>query len=1394
MSSTRAGRHVNPDRFRLSRAGILNVWQYDEQVFEFADGRLLLRGANGAGKSKTLEMLLPFALDADKLRITASARHHTSLLWLMTDAHEGNRTGYVWVEFARDLDDGGQGAGGQEVFTCGIGIRASSTASQATTWHFTCPRRVGESLLLEDDAGPLSKEACRAAVAPDGHFFDRAPAYKQHVGRELFGLDANQYDELLRLLYWLRQPQVGEEIEPAKLAEQLSQALPQVDGDAVRAAGEALDELTAFGEQIDRRVRAATQVARFAQAYAGYARGVVAGRATGFLDAHRELGRLTLAAGRADAALRSTSDEVARTEEALATTQRDLTAARARAAALESSPEARAHHRLLDLQAQAVEAASTAEQAVRLADREARRVADDERRVFADRDTLRAEVIGYATDGRDLAAAAYQTGLPPAGAVPPGTPAGVAVPAALVTPSLAAGTDVPDLVRALGLHADGLGSLRAGCGERLAAVEVVDESRRQAQAAGAQRAYDERRLAEAESRAEAEHGRREDAAAQARDAEQAFAADLDRWRADPAGVPVHLPELTATTIPGLAATARAAAADPLARHRAEQAESAAARVGAERARAGLLSRRAELAAQRDPAPPAPALARTPREPADGAPLWRLVEFPDDLGAADRAGLEAALEAAGLLDAWVRGDGSLLGADRLDVVLPVGPPAPGPTLADLLVVDVPAGCPVSADVASAALGRVSVAPTPAGGPQASAAAARVGVDGSWRLGPLHGRASKDVAQYVGATARAAERRRLLAAVDDQLEAVEREHADAREREKRTRERIAALEAWVVAVPDHQDLRAAWTRLDERSAALARAQDEARAAEESAQRSRAVAAERRRVLDDLATGFGLPTDADGLAVRREQLRRLDASLARHVERAEPLRRQLARWAQDWSRLDDAKRAAAELDVAAQAQQSRSGAVAARLATLQETVGAAVDELARRLGETRAAIEAGDSRQDSLQAQLGDLRERAGQARAAATSTRAALEGHEPIVADAAHRLAALTEVPGLVRSAVDESVATGDASARAGADTSADAGAAAGAFALARGVAPGAKVPTGVVILARRLAGVADATRTVDANGLYAVWQDVVNSDAADHEPRVVTVGEDLLAAVGRDEGGEQPVAVLAARLDAAVARDRELLTERERTLFEQHLVGDLGEVLRARRQEAEELVGGMNELLAGVTTTQGIAVRLQWQLRDDVPDDARRAVRLISRAPGALLPGERTELRDALHRLIEVSRAEAPEDSYTEHLARALDYRQWFAFRVRYTRPELDGRWQDLHRRSALSQGEQKVVCYLPLFAAAAAHFTSLAGAAPYAPRFVLLDDAFPKIDVRTHPLLFGLLVDLDLDFVLTSERLWGDHATVPSLAIYEALRDPGQRGIAQYRYRWDGARLQAVGA
>ena len=52
-------------RWQLMRAGIQNVWEYDDCRFVFHRGRLLLRGQNESGKTKALEVLLPFLLDAN---------------------------------------------------------------------------------------------------------------------------------------------------------------------------------------------------------------------------------------------------------------------------------------------------------------------------------------------------------------------------------------------------------------------------------------------------------------------------------------------------------------------------------------------------------------------------------------------------------------------------------------------------------------------------------------------------------------------------------------------------------------------------------------------------------------------------------------------------------------------------------------------------------------------------------------------------------------------------------------------------------------------------------------------------------------------------------------------------------------------------------------------------------------------------------------------------------------------------------------------------------------------------------------------------------------------------------------------------------------------------------
>ncbi|MCW2681847.1 MAG: hypothetical protein JWM62_3248, partial [Frankiales bacterium] len=766
----------------------------------------------------------------------------------------------------------------------------------------------------------------------------------------------------------------------------------------------------------------------------------------------------------------------------------------------------------------------------------------------------------------------------------------------------------------------------------------------------------------------------------------------------------------------------------------------------------------------DPAPPEPALPRPGRDPLRGLPLWRLIDVRDGV---DAAPFEAALQAAGLLDAQVLSDGSLLAADTLDTVLLPTSPVAGPTLADALIPDVPVGSPVTAQAVAGVLATIALLDRVDGadGPPA------LGRDGSWRLGPLRGRADKPIAQYVGSAARIAERARRLAAVEAEQAAATAQRESAAGAEQAAADERTALLGWLDRLPASDALRAAWVRRDERSAARDRAQAEATASSERLTAATAELARSVEALERLCAEHDLPADRDALEARGTALTDLDVRL--EALRAEATRLLIAarRLEEDGEAAerdaDEAKRADAEADTA---ERDARDAVQESQALL-DTLGVEVKQMQADLDAAQRAQRQARSERQRADQQVLELTGRRGEARSRVAAAQQRLAEALPELTEQAGRVAALRSVPGLLDAALARPLQDFD---HAGLDA-----------------LPTLPLPRAAVQL---LTAWSEPTsdRTADANDVHAEVRSLAAGPAADAEPRVVPVGE-AVAVMARDPAGaEQPLALAAVRLAHEAARERELLTDRERTLFEEHLLGELGDKLRARRVEASGLVKGMNDLLADVKTSQGIRVRLDWSLREDAGRDVQDAVALLDRAHGSLTPEERTRLRDLLNALIAVQREADPERGYTEHLQRALDYRRWSAFAVKLHRPGTTA-WTTLTRRTPLSQGEQKVVCYLPLFAAAAAHFTSVAGAAPYAPRLILLDDAFPKIDVRTHPLLFGLLVDLDLDFVLTSERLWGDHPTVPSLAIYEALRAPGERGIAQYRYTWDGHALVGEG-
>ena len=503
----------DPHRFRLHRAGILNVWQYDEQVFEFCDGRLLLRGTNGAGKSKTMEMLLPFVLDGDKARMTATGRQGSQLLWLMSEGAStgGTRTGYLWVEFVRvDAD------GLQHVVTCGIGIRHSTSARQVTTWQFTVPTAV--PALGEPDGTPLSAPRCRELVESlSGRTFESPRDYKQHVGQLLFGLEPQAYDDLLRLLYWLRQPQVGEDIDPGRLVAMLDESLPALDEDDVRQVGEALDELAEHGERLDRLRAAAVAVAGSAAVYARYAATMLRERAADALAADRERVVRTRAVSQQEAAVGRVAEELAAAEAAENESREAVARAASKVQALEAGPLARNQQVLQEKQRRAEELADAARVAAASAVRASERVDDSTARVSRGTDEL--------TDlGAHLAAGTSET-------------AGLL---RVCAPDSTLPTAIEGLPQAVALGVE-LPAARQAVSTARAAVTVVREATHLVEQVTARRDAAAQRAAEAESREEQAAGRLADTEREADSLVSSWTVSAREWVAERPDLPVAIP-------------------------------------------------------------------------------------------------------------------------------------------------------------------------------------------------------------------------------------------------------------------------------------------------------------------------------------------------------------------------------------------------------------------------------------------------------------------------------------------------------------------------------------------------------------------------------------------------------------------------------------------------------------------------------------------------------------------------------------------------------------------------------------------------------------------------------------------------------------------------------------
>lgn len=1324
-------------RYRPLRAGILGIWEYDDQEFWFADGRLVLRGQNTAGKSKALELLLPFVLDGETRpeRLDPFGNRSKTMYWNLIDFdpdHERRTAlGYCWLEFGR-VDDTGL----EHFVTALVGLRATRAAGRRVdTWFATTALRVGDELELAPGGRPLTADRLREVLDGRGRVHLSARDHRAALDAELFGLGVERYDSLIHLLLQLRRPKLSEKLDVTKLTHVLTDALPPLERGRLDLLAQAFARLDADAAELEALTASHRELTSFLGDYRSYAQVQLRLRADAVRSANSQFDKVTEIERRErlerDAAEKALGQIEARRGELEGTTER----LKGQLAGLDLSKV----HALREVELRAEQAEGEARRALDRAREDndiAERASAESRTATADAEATHANAeraIGEATGVAEAANLGQQHGahLEQLRAEPDS--AGAALDASAE--------------RRLG-QLRGLRLAAGAAAEAKGRVKRAEENQRDAEDS-----LEERRV-EARAAAEGVDG-----------AGQRLAEGVDAWLA---GLDRDLRDFTvgatadhgslgdevlaaALAAEGAADTARAAAAAQLApvhAHIRSQRDN----IAAEGAR--LSDQRAELAGQLarveaevDDAPP-PTAGRPAERPAGSAPLWACVDFVAELDEAERAGLEAALHAAGALDALITTDGTLLSPDSLDTVIS-GPPVHHGLGRWLTPAD---GGPLAASAVSTALASI-------GADSGSGATSWVALDGRWANGPLHGHWSQPDARYIGAATRAAARARRIADLTARIEHIDTRIAELASATSALDDLETRANRAAETFPSTAELREAILAADRAGVEVEKAAQAVSLATTAVEEARARAATELEAL--AAAEQRAACRAEDVDDAIDAVGQYRLVLSRAVSAVRDVLKALAASESLGSKAAAAQsRAAASEELAAAASRQADGA-RSEADELKRTVGADVEAVLARQRTLEWDLRSATEELWDLGSERDGARDRLTEARTRLEGTeeqRAAREGERAAALDAHARLAA-TELATLAIGAVDR-----DRDLR--------------------------QVTAGLTFARTvfdRLRDVHVDPNAQDActNRLHAAFTALRSRLAADFDPHLDT-SDGLSLCVARLGGQLVGATELERALAEQVERRRATLSDEERDVIERHLLTEVGTHLGERVHAAWSLVDKMNEQLAAHPTRSGVSLRLSWEAAPEAGPAAAEALKLLRRDINLLTATERATLAAFLAERVRAGRDDAEGADVVERLTSALDYRRWHRFVVH--RRGGSGAEQFTARTQAFgSGGEQAKLAHLPLFAAMAGYYGS---ARPTAPRLLVLDEAFAGIDDDQRADCMSMLVELDLDPVLANFGEWGCYPEVPHIAVYHLERTPGIPGVAALRFVWDGKELR----
>ena len=1343
-------------RWQMNRIGLIDFWYYDEEEFYFADGRMLLRGSNGSGKSVTMQSFIPLILDGnmrpERLDPFGSrARKMENYLLEEGDGRE-ERTSYLYLELKRK--------DGNNYLTIGVGLRARR-GKKLDTWYFYINdgRRIGKDLFLYKDVDQkivCTRLELRNRIGEGGRVMDSQNEYMEAVNRLVFGFESvDKYKEMTDLLIQLRSPKLSKDYKPSVLNEILSNSLLMLSEDDLRPMSEAIENMDALKTNLDHlqdSLKAAGQIRRV---YDQYNQAMLRRKAEGYLTELQKEKNLESFAETCKKELSEMEAECESQKEKHAALTEEERILREQQDSLNASDAVRLKEQETDLSSQIMETEGQEQKKSRQEEEKKERWQELDyglKELSGKKEEETDRLIGLLDETEE-----QMEGLP-------------FDEASFMTQELKADLereyDFEGHRRQLEVYRK---KVEAGtlvlqeekqCQERYdRRLEDVDNRRQERDQAERDRLQAEQLLDQKKSELTEQYyswSRNNTELSLSDEQLQKLSRSVQQF--DENADYGELREIMRREAYAKEEVIR----ESLQEERRKQKE---AKLALEEKQAELK----EVQEQKELEPVRSEAVKQNRERLKKLgipfyPFYQFVDFDPNLDVETCANIEEALDQMGILDALIvpaEYKEQVFSADvgMCDRYLFGDGKRISESLLSCLSVDDPKMDIFLYQQIAPVLEQIGLSFCDVD--------TWVGNDGHYRIGALEGSITgQQEARFIGAGTRERYRMQRIQALEQECETLKTAKEEADRLVKNQENRLEVLNGEQASFPDGEALKAAARTFGKAQLWVSRMEEQVKQArtalEEAAGKLNEV---KVRVAETCEKAYLTPRlelfleAGETIGQYRDLLGQIQVSHHTYRNLCASIRTQQEAMEEADADLEDIRYDLADIRRKLSGLKERLARIRRQLQmTDYEEIRETLDHCVKRLSEIPAEKERAVRSEATLRTRITQKQDAEKDNEEKLSVSRERVEVLRQDFYDE-YSLGYLENMP--------ETMEKPEKQAQ---------------WVLHR---------TEKSTAARELSDCHSALQEkYHENRGYLLDYALQMKPILDREEKAGLPSPKRIDLVGRYRGVEVKFPDLIAGLEEEEKEQKRLLSDKDRELFEDILANTISKKIRSRIHESNAWVERMNQLMGQMKTSSGLKLSLKWKsLRAENEDqmDTRDLVALLQKDAEIMREEEVEQLsRHFRSKIAEARRqAEQGDSSVSFHavMRDILDYRKWFEFKLEYQKTgEMK---KELTDRAffTFSGGEKAMSMYVPLFSAAVAKYK---GAREDAPRIISLDEAFAGVDETNILDMFRLMVDFEFDFIINSQVLWGDYETVPQLAIYQLVRPENAKFVSVIPYQWNG--------